>query len=148
MKLDTTSLGNAARRLREGLARWEREPTDEQLRDGLIQRFEFTYDLSHKLLRRYLTEAAASPDEIERLSFADLIRAGNARGATGRLGGGFAKCAPARATLTMPRWLRKSSPPSLPSSKKPSTSTPSYSVGSHDRDLAYRLAGLIISGLF
>jgi hypothetical protein len=42
MKLDTTSLGNAIRRLREGLARHEGEPRDEQLRDGLIQRFEFT----------------------------------------------------------------------------------------------------------
>jgi hypothetical protein len=39
MKLDITSLGNAVRRLREGLARYEREPVDEQLRDGLIQRF-------------------------------------------------------------------------------------------------------------
>jgi nucleotidyltransferase substrate binding protein (TIGR01987 family) len=80
MKLDTTSLGNAVRRLHEGLARYEREPTDEQIRDGLIQRFEFTYEISHKMLRRYLKEAAASPDEIERMPFADLIRTGNAQG--------------------------------------------------------------------
>jgi nucleotidyltransferase substrate binding protein (TIGR01987 family) len=80
MKLDTTSLGNAVRRLREGLARYESEPRDEQLRDGLIQRFEFTYELSHRMLRRYLREAAASPDEIERMPFADLIRTGNAQG--------------------------------------------------------------------
>ena len=80
MKLDTTSLGNAVRRLREGLARCEREPMDEQVRDGLIQRFEFTYELSHKMLRRYLKETAASPDEIERMAFADLIRTGNAQG--------------------------------------------------------------------
>ena len=80
MKLDTTSLGNAIRRLREGLARHEVEPRDEQLRDGLIQRFEFTYELSHRMLRRYLREAAASPDEIERMPFADLIRTGNAQG--------------------------------------------------------------------
>jgi nucleotidyltransferase substrate binding protein (TIGR01987 family) len=80
MKLDTTSLGNAVRRLREGLTRYERDPADEQIRDGLIQRFEFTYELSHKTLRRYLKESAASPDEIERLAFADLIRAGNAQG--------------------------------------------------------------------
>jgi nucleotidyltransferase substrate binding protein (TIGR01987 family) len=79
MKLDTTSLGNAVRRLREGLARYEREPADEQLRDGLIQRFEFTYELSHKMLRRYLKETAASPDEIEQMAFADLIRAANAQ---------------------------------------------------------------------
>jgi nucleotidyltransferase substrate binding protein (TIGR01987 family) len=80
MKLDTTSLGNAVRRLREGVARYERDPTDEQIRDGLIQRFEFTYELSHKMLRRYLKETAASPDEIERMPFADLIRTGNAQG--------------------------------------------------------------------
>lgn len=83
MKLDTTSLGNAVRRLREGIARYEREPADEQIRDGLIQRFEFTYELSHKMLRRYLKEIAASPDEIEQMPFADLIRTGNAQGLLG-----------------------------------------------------------------
>jgi nucleotidyltransferase substrate binding protein (TIGR01987 family) len=67
-------------RLREGLARHEREPKDEQLRDGLIQRFEFAYELSHKMLRRYLRERVAAPDEIERLSFTDLIRTGNIQG--------------------------------------------------------------------
>jgi nucleotidyltransferase substrate binding protein (TIGR01987 family) len=80
MKLDTTSLGNAVRRLREGLARCEREPGDEQLRDGLVQRFEFTYQLSHKMLRRYLKETAASPDDVERMPFADLVRTANAQG--------------------------------------------------------------------
>lgn len=80
MKLDTTSLGNAVRRLREGLARYQREPTDEQVREGLIQRFEFTYELGHKMLRRYLKEVAPSPGEIERMPFADLIRTGNAQG--------------------------------------------------------------------
>ena len=53
---------------------------DEQLRDGLIQRFEFTYELSHRMLRRYLRETAASPHEVERLPFADLVRTGNAQG--------------------------------------------------------------------
>jgi hypothetical protein len=57
MKPDITLLGNAVRRLREGLARSEQEPGDEQVRDGLIQRFEFTYELSHRTLRRYLKEA-------------------------------------------------------------------------------------------
>jgi nucleotidyltransferase substrate binding protein (TIGR01987 family) len=80
MKLDITSLGNAVGRLREGLARCEREPADEQLRDGLIQRFEFTYELSHRMLKRYLKEIAASPEEIDQLPFADLIRAANAQG--------------------------------------------------------------------
>jgi nucleotidyltransferase substrate binding protein (TIGR01987 family) len=80
MQLDTTSLGNAARRLREGLARYERDPADEQIRDGLIQRFEFTYELSHKMLRRYHKETVASPDDIDRMPFADLVRTANAQG--------------------------------------------------------------------
>jgi nucleotidyltransferase substrate binding protein (TIGR01987 family) len=80
MKIDATALANAVRRLGEGLARCAQEPEDEQLRDGLIQRFEFTYELCHKTLRRYLRETAPSPEEFEGLPFADLIRAGNARG--------------------------------------------------------------------
>lgn len=80
MTLDVTVLANAVQRLREGLDRCEREPADEQLRDGLIQRFEFTYELSHKMLRRYLRHTAASPDEFERMAFADLIRTANAQG--------------------------------------------------------------------
>ena len=80
MSLDITSLGNAVRRLREGLERHKREPTDEQIRDGLIQHFEFTYELTHKMLKRYLKETAASPDEIDQMPFADLVRSGNAQG--------------------------------------------------------------------
>jgi nucleotidyltransferase substrate binding protein (TIGR01987 family) len=80
MTLDITALGNAVQRLREGLARQQREPADEQIRDGLIQRFEFTYELSHRTLKRFLKESAASPDDIEQMSFADLIRAANAQG--------------------------------------------------------------------
>jgi nucleotidyltransferase substrate binding protein (TIGR01987 family) len=53
---------------------------DDQVRDGLIQRFEFTYELGHRMLRRYLITTAASPDEVARMAFADLIRAGSAQG--------------------------------------------------------------------
>ena len=80
MTLDITSLDYAVQRLREGLARHQREPADEQIRDGLIQRFEFTYELSHRTLKRFLKESAASLDEIEQMSFADLIRTANAQG--------------------------------------------------------------------
>jgi nucleotidyltransferase substrate binding protein (TIGR01987 family) len=84
MPLDIMPLANAVRRLREGLARYEQARADEQIRDGLIQRFEFTYELSHKMLRRYLMQTAASPDEVERMPFADLIRTGTALGLLGR----------------------------------------------------------------
>ena len=80
MALDPTPLVNAVGRLREGLRRHRQDPSDEQLRDGLIQRFELTYELSHRMLKRYLRDSAASLDEFDRLSFADLIRTGNAQG--------------------------------------------------------------------
>jgi len=74
MPLDFTSLVNAVARLDEGLERYGRDPSDAQIRDGLIQRFEFTYDLSHRMLRRVLEESAAVPEEVDRMSFPTLIR--------------------------------------------------------------------------
>lgn len=64
-------------RLREGLARHLREPADEQLRDGLIQRFEYTYELAHRTLRRFIRSTAASPAEVDQMPFQDLIRTAN-----------------------------------------------------------------------
>jgi nucleotidyltransferase substrate binding protein (TIGR01987 family) len=77
MPLDITPLVNAIDRLREGLARHLSEPADDQLRDGLIQRFEFTYELCHRMLRRFIRQNAASPDEVDRMAFQDLIRTAN-----------------------------------------------------------------------
>lgn len=80
MALDFSTLLNAIDRLGEGLARWRQDVSDTQIRDGLIQRFEFTYDLSHKMLRRALAESAANPEEIDRLSFPELIRTADEQG--------------------------------------------------------------------
>ena len=80
MTLDISSLRNASARLAEGLARYGQNTADTQLRDGLIQRFEFTYEAAHKLLRRYLRATAANPSEFDDMAFADLIRSGNERG--------------------------------------------------------------------
>ena len=74
MQLDFSSFVAAVKRLDEGLERYQRDTSDEQIRDGLIQRFEFAYDLAHKMLRRQLESVSANPDQVDRLSFADLIR--------------------------------------------------------------------------
>lgn len=74
MPVDLSPLINAVARLEEGLERYARDTGDTQIRDGLIQRFEFTYDLAHKMLRRTLEESAANPEEVDRMSFATLIR--------------------------------------------------------------------------
>jgi nucleotidyltransferase substrate binding protein (TIGR01987 family) len=80
MALIFAPLKNAVARLREGLVRYRLDETDGQIRDGLIQRFEFTYELSHKMLKRFLATTSANPAEFDDVSFADLIRSGNQRG--------------------------------------------------------------------
>ena len=45
-----------------------------------IQCFEFTYELSHKMLKRYLEETAANPEEFDLSTFQNLIRTGNEKG--------------------------------------------------------------------
>lgn len=79
-KLDITPLLNAIKRLDEGFKRYQQDISDIQIRDGLIQRFEFTYELSHKMLKRYLEATAANPEEFDTMTFQDLIRTGNEKG--------------------------------------------------------------------
>ena len=76
-KLDFTSLRNALARLKEGYARYKSDVSDIQIRDGLIQRYEFTYEISHKMLKRHLEMTSANPEAFDALPFADLIRTGN-----------------------------------------------------------------------
>lgn len=80
MILELSSFDNAILRLDEGIQRYEKDITDIQIRDGLIQRFEFTYELSHKMLKRFLESTSPSPAEIDELAFQDLIRTGNEQG--------------------------------------------------------------------
>ena len=80
MPLDISSFSKAVDRLAEGLARYQTDTTDDQIRDGLIQRFEFTYELSHKMLKRFLEEISPSPETIDQAAFSDLIRMGNEQG--------------------------------------------------------------------
>ena len=67
-------------RLAAGLARYEKDITDTQIRDGLIQRFEFSYEISHKILKRYLEASSPTPEQFDSMDFADLIRSGNEQG--------------------------------------------------------------------
>ena len=70
----------AIQRLEEGLKRYLTDTNDDQIRDGLIQRFEFTYELSHKTLKRYLKFASPNPEELDNMTFQNMIRTGNEQG--------------------------------------------------------------------
>ena len=80
MSLDFSPLANAVQRLQEGLVRYSVDTSDVMVRDGLVQRFEFTYELSHKMLRRFLQAASANPAEFDEADFQYLIRTANEQG--------------------------------------------------------------------
>lgn len=70
----------AIARLEEGMERYLSSTKDTQLRDGLIPRFEFTYEAVHRTLKRYLKYASPNPAEIDEITFQDFIRTANERG--------------------------------------------------------------------
>jgi len=72
-----TPFENVLTRLQEGYVRYQKDIHDIQIRDGLIQRLEFTYEISHKMLKRYLEKTSPNPEQFDAMSFADLIRSGN-----------------------------------------------------------------------
>ena len=72
--IDLSSLERALGQFEIAITAWTTTPADDLVRDAVIQRFEFTYELSIKMLRRYLRSVAASDDEVNELTFRDLIR--------------------------------------------------------------------------
>ncbi len=80
MSLDMTPLDRSIAGLAEALEIFARDPSQTLIRDGLVQRFEFTYEVAHKMLKRALETTSASPEQYDRMTFADLIRSGNGQG--------------------------------------------------------------------
>lgn len=76
--IDLTPLRKALDALAGALHYWHAEPDDSgrkpHLRAGVIQSFEFSYELAVRLLRRVLMERALSAPPVADLSFNDLLR--------------------------------------------------------------------------
>ena len=49
-------------------------------RDAAIQRFEYTFELSYKMLKRYLEMTSPSPTTIDQADFRELLRMGGEAG--------------------------------------------------------------------
>ncbi len=76
--VDLSHLRKALAMLNEALVFWSAQPDGAplkpHLRSAVIQSFEFSYELSLRLLRRVLMERSASPPLVADLSFNDLLR--------------------------------------------------------------------------
>lgn len=72
MQLDTSSLVAALASLERAAQRSIQEPEDEEVRDAVIQRFEYTIDLCWKFMQRMLRQVAV-PDTAIRTK-RDLFR--------------------------------------------------------------------------
>lgn len=82
MTLDLSSLENAIAQMQEALDYCDSDlaKNDQRLarhlRAAAIQAFEFTYELSIKMLKRYLETTESNPAAVEEMTFNDLVRRG------------------------------------------------------------------------
>jgi nucleotidyltransferase substrate binding protein (TIGR01987 family) len=78
--LDFTPLSKAISTLASAMLEAGQRPQDLLARDGCIQRFEYSYELCVKSLRRQLEELADSPADIDALGYKDMLRMAVERG--------------------------------------------------------------------
>ncbi|MDR1255818.1 MAG: nucleotidyltransferase substrate binding protein [Puniceicoccales bacterium] len=75
--MNVSFLKNALETLGEALHALDQDPENLFIRDSVIQRFEYSYELSFKSLKRHLEFMSQSPEEIDRMSFNEIIRLAN-----------------------------------------------------------------------
>ena len=80
MTLDFSSFEKALTSLQRVLVRSAGARGDDDLRDACIQRFEYTYELAFKMLKRQLEQELPTSDELDHLPFKEIIRIGAERG--------------------------------------------------------------------
>lgn len=73
--LNLTSFENAINSLESIILRYEKE-NDIDIRDSVIQRFEYTYSMSLKMISRFLKQNDIS-EEISSMTFNEIIRRAN-----------------------------------------------------------------------
>lgn len=79
-KLDLSYLKKAAASLDAVLQACQKDPSNDFLRDASIQRFEFTYELGYKTLKRYLELSEPNAELIDQMAFPNLIRTASEKG--------------------------------------------------------------------
>lgn len=88
IRLDLSALRNAIGSLEDGLSvvsdsTWFYQQSDKvqnTLIAGVVQNFEFVYEISTKMIRRQIELESASPTEVDATSFRDLLRTAAEKG--------------------------------------------------------------------
>lgn len=75
--VDLELFGRALFQLRDALDALEADPNNPYVRDSVVKRYEFTYELGVRSLARYLQTSSFSSVEVEDLSFQGIIRRGD-----------------------------------------------------------------------
>ena len=83
MHLDLSPLRQALASLERGLARRRTNLADEEVRDGCIQRFEYCFELSCKMLKRQIELELGNTAEVDGYSQRTLFRVAAERGLIG-----------------------------------------------------------------
>jgi nucleotidyltransferase substrate binding protein (TIGR01987 family) len=78
MVLDLSSLKDALLQLEKGILEYKENQSSELLRDGVIQRFEYSHELAMKFMKRTLE--VIFNDSIDPMSFNDVLRTAAERG--------------------------------------------------------------------
>ena len=78
--LDSTSFEKALNSLFEVIEVYSSDKNNLITRDSMIQRFEYTYSLSLKMIKRYLAKSAFVFENLEGMSFNEMIRQANKMG--------------------------------------------------------------------
>jgi nucleotidyltransferase substrate binding protein (TIGR01987 family) len=79
MRLDITPLEDALKTLEDIAQRYQREPDDDAVRDAVVKRYEYTYSMAVKMLKRFLENFTAELDA-DTMTFKEFIRTGAQRG--------------------------------------------------------------------
>lgn len=80
MTLDFSPFDKALASLKKALARAQQTPGDEELRDACIQRFEYTFEIAWKMLKRQLEKEIGTSQEVDTYSKKSLFRVAGERG--------------------------------------------------------------------
>ncbi len=83
MPLELEPFRNALRSFERGMVRHRLDPLDEELRDACIQRFEYCFELSWKMLKRQIEDEIGNTAEVDGYSKRTLLRVAAERGLIG-----------------------------------------------------------------